>query len=620
MLAERVGAPGQNTIARVMQDLLRNDIILGLPAGDSRETLYRVTDRVFVHFYRLRQGNALALKTPLATILEFLRAFYSRDEQKAQAIKHLTDGRPDEARLFADLAREGEAISFGLNWYFYFFAHRLQRYLTAANEVLPLKTADIVAQLNSCPEQLLTDIKHWELPSAMRQTLIAIIAAQALAKLGLVEQADERLTQQQATSLAPTAQVMLHHERGILLLNMTSKHSLVIKEYQALEELRLAELPITLRAIAYRDFAWLLGQLNRHDEAIASAKEAANVAAQIGEIAEQATALRHVTWSLGELNRHDEAIASAKEAANLAAQAGDIAGQATVLHYAAWSLGRLKRYDEAIASAKEAASLAAQVSDIAEQAGALGIAAYSLNQLQRYQEALTEALASFTLARQIADMWYIKQSAKQAVLAAMHIPSIEAITAYAYWVEQDRKQTSDSEEPDWRYWIAEAFAASARARYWLVLDEIFTTSAESLTEEYYFSTTKIGLAIALRGKHEGRADGFAAMREALPRLRQFWQANIASGDLQNDHLTALTSGFAEYCDDPGLLRDVAGLLNADLTSKAPKLASLLLVLAQFDEAKNPQAVLARMDPDMALWLKRFRKLPELSEKSKRRKK
>ena len=63
---------------------------------------------MFAHFYRLRQGQQLALQTPLATILEFLRAFYSRDEQRTQAMRHLCAGQPAGARLFAELAGDAK--------------------------------------------------------------------------------------------------------------------------------------------------------------------------------------------------------------------------------------------------------------------------------------------------------------------------------------------------------------------------------------------------------------------------------------------------------------------------------------------------------------------------------
>ncbi|MGB2680312.1 MAG: hypothetical protein WBE39_03265, partial [Candidatus Competibacter sp.] len=72
------------------------------------------------------------------------------------------------------------------------------------------------------------------------------------------------------------------------------------------------------------------------------------------------------------------------------------------------------------------------------------------------------------------------------------------------------------------------------------------------------------------------------------------------------------------CQDSGLIRDVAELVTPELDPDAPKLASLRRTLARVDEAKNPQAVLARMDPGIALWVRLIRDLPEPTEKPRRR--
>ena len=85
-------------------------------------------------------------------------------------------------------------------------------------------------------------------------------------------------------------------------------------------------------------------------------------------------------------------------------------------------------------------------------------------------------------------------------------------------------------------------------------------------------------------------------------------------------LGELVSGLAEHYRDPGLLRDVAGLLTAHISPQASTSASLLIALAQVDEADDPQAVLARTDPDSALWLRRIRDLPEAPARPPRRRK
>jgi len=361
-LAQRVGADGQSTIARVMQDLQRADIIRGLPALDGRETLYRVTDRVFAYFYRLRQGQQLALQTPLATILDFLRAFYSRDEQRAQAMLHLNGGQPAEARLFADLA-----------------------------------------------------------------------------------------------------------------------------------------------------------------------------------------------------------------------------------------------------------------GDVKEPAQVLRVFAVSLDESDRLEECISTHLQWFARAQSVSDGWDIGRAAAIAIMAAAYVSSPEAIDVFAKWVEWDTT-AEDGIRIDWRSYISNLCAASARARTWDTLDKLIENQADRLAGGYllYPGWSTIGAAIVRTAAAEGRAAGFEAARGVLPRVVRLCGL-LQNPDLSlNSALSEIVSTFARDCRDAGLIRDVAGLLTPELDLDAPKLAFLLRVLAQVDEAKNPQAVLARMDPDIALWMRRIRDLPEPTEKPRRR--
>jgi tetratricopeptide (TPR) repeat protein len=617
-LAERVGAPAQSTIARVMQDLQRSDIIRGLPAPDSRETLYRVTDRVFVHFYRLRQGSQLALQTPLATILEFLRAFYSHDEQKTQAMNYLDAGRHAEARLFADLAQEGQASAAISNGYFLEFGTRLQCYLDATGEVLPVPLAELLQEMEDCPERLIGRVDAWKPSSPVFQAITTVLAAQALAHLGLLEEADERLVRQLATSAGPVTEVLLRNQRCLLFFARCDE-SAAVREATRVGELREAELPGLLKTLAHCAWAWVLGQSASYQDALASAREAADLAVRAGDLRLQAEALKLVGWSLGQLNRHEEAIASAREAATLAARAGNLGGQAEALRHAGWSLGQLNRHDEAISSAREAAALAAQARDLGERTADMVAIAHSLNRLGHRREALVEALAGFELAYSIADGWGIAETAIEAVLAAVSCPSPQAVSAFAGWVTWALDKPSDERESSWNLWLGQGLAAATRARAWEAWDTLIEGQGERMRGSHLF-TSEVGRAIALRGESDGRAEGFEAARAALPRLVQLWELIGAEESARDSQLGEFVAGLAAHCRDPGLLRDVAGLLTTDISPQASTSASLLIALAQVDEADDPQAVLARTDPDSALWLRRIRDLPEAPARPPRRRK
>lgn len=537
-LAHRVNAGGQSDIARVMQGLQRADIIRGLPALDGRETLYRVTDRVFVHFYRLRQGHQLALQTPLATILDFLRAFYSRAEQKEQAMQHLSAGRPAEARIFADLARDSEAPSASFNFYRLGFGVRLQRLARCCGEAIPVPIEQVLHDLEDRPEDIANQIDRWKPETPIATAVGAIIAAQALARLGLVAEADQRLAREIAASTDPSAQILLHVERSILLFNLSGDRTAATRCLATVGAAIPSEPPESLQGLALRCRAWVFGQSGRHEEALATAREAADLAARAGDVGEQAEALRHAARSLGALGRHGEAV--------------------------------------------------------------------------------SEALRSFALAHSISDGWVMQYAAIVAIDAAAHVSSPEAIQVFASWVKRAEKTPQDDEKwPDWRLWLEELFAAATRARAWEVLDELLDDYSDRLPLFPSFGGSAVGAAIARAAAAEGRAAGFEAARGILPRVLRLSASPGADG-VPGAALSGIIAAFARDCRDAGLIRDIAGLLTPELAAEAPKQASLLRTLAQVDEAKNPQALLARIDPDIALWVRRLRDLPEPSAAPRRR--
>ena len=214
-LASRVGARGQSDIARVMSDLQRADIIRGRRAVNSREMLYSVTDRVFVHYYRLRQGSRAARSTPLATILEFLRSFYSREEQLEQVVAHLTAGRPAEASLFSSLALEGRDQPEGA--YISEGAGRLKAYSRTLKEIDSQILKSLANKLNSDPATAFSQCDGANVASPYGSVLISLVRAQALCRLGLEGKAESLLRDLSVSPLTPAETLAVTVELSLLL-------------------------------------------------------------------------------------------------------------------------------------------------------------------------------------------------------------------------------------------------------------------------------------------------------------------------------------------------------------------------------------------------------------------
>jgi hypothetical protein len=133
-----------------------------------------------------------------------------------------------------------------------------------------------------------------------------------------------------------------------------------------------------------------------------------------------------------------------------------------------------------------------------------------------------------------------------------------------------------------------------------------------------FFTQDDGRAIGRMAQAQGRAAGHAAMAGLLPRIANF-MARLPSEKRDKIWLPDLISGFAETARDPGLLRDVAELLSETLAPQAARSGALLRDLANVDEARDAETVLARLDPDRVTLIRRLRGLPGSESKPSRKK-
>ena len=686
-LATRVGAQ-QSDIARVMQDLRQADVIRGTPASDSRETMFRIVDRVFVHFYRLRQGNELARTSPLQTILEFLRTFYSREEQREQAARYLQHGQPAEAMVFSRLVREGDGPGTA-SGYRRGFVSRLRHYLAAAPDAVPLSADEVVALLDGDqPPDLEAICAEGSAGTLLDATVRGAIRAQIRCRMSLLDQADqvlrvvlseavgnpaamtvaagelgaflgwERRDRQGARAILEKSAaqcealasrhlaVMAYLSRAWCLSDkpQTAEHAIVSADHAAALAEQGMDISGHARAIRYKAFS--LCQLGRHEEAIAAADLAATLAEQAGDISQQIEAIGQKTFSLGQLRRHEKAIAAADLAAGLAEQAGDISQQVEAILFKAFSLAELRRHEEAIA----AADFAGQAGNINQQAEAIRFKAFSLGELGRHEEAiavadeaarlatsagdhrnaawaLIHASASHRALGRLDDAWnsalsaakdasatvdfFAKRMAQHAVMETAALsPRPGIVSAYREWIDLS-EANPNARGPDPRYWLGTFLAAVMRARAWSDFDQFASEQANWLGQHRNgLLSSEIGQAIAGIFRDSGRAAGFEAARAVLPRVGRLLKAGDRGNLEPIAWLQPILGAFAEHCRDPGMLRDVAGLLDDALAPDAAQVRALLQALADFDAGRGGEAGLTRVDPDVATWIRRIRNIPE----------
>lgn len=775
-LADRVGAR-QSDIARAFRELQAGRIVVGDRATDGKETLYRVEDRVFAHYYRKRHLLHGQEYSPFEAIAEFLKLYFNNPEKREQAMRLALSGKGPEARFLLSLAdqeqaprpeetrnREGMA------------SELVDRCLIAIGRMAPewrdllaqdmdgigrdrTVAADICTRLSrrEVPEslsvwhRLLMAIAHYlagddstALQSARRieegflqtsdhygqvtvlllmsvlypahtpESLTPLQAALKIVDADRNVQEQElvnrcltwtflRIGQYRDAIVAATRTVELasraaeldtDHRRDWIGTQAIARryaavsHSVlgqhndaVMTARDAAERARQADRPDE-QVLALMQASFSLGELGQHEEAVATAREAAELALQANWPTEQAVALRHVSWSLGRLGRYGDAVATAVEAAELAHQASRLDEQAIALRNAAWSLGQLGRHEEAAETAVKAAELARHAAQPDEQAIALRVAGTSLGKLGQHEEALATSMEAAELAQ------HTKQPDEQVIAlrnAALSLLRLgrygeAALTAESASTIAAEIGDYDEQAECLRITAAsfclsgqheaaikqarEAFALAApqgdhfvaeHALFWLLesaavlkRDDDVRWAAEQclhllsqLAEndearrhprnlghlgpallrrnrwaddlsllrgawphfddwEYALVGEDTAAAAVTLSEEQGRATAYAAIASCV-------RALASGGDTEVDFtpfLDGLLDKLAAKLTDAGLLKDLAGLLRDELPPSYATRAALMEAAALFHAAGRDPAALQRVDPDIALAIRR----------------
>ncbi len=368
----------QSGVAELFSELLADQILVGTAARHSRETLYQLSDRLMVHFYRTRYFDPEARQSRLEAIAELLAIFLTEEEKAAHAAKFRAEGRAAEAALMERVMRPAQDSPGhgGGRWHENTF-HGKQRALQwamAAGETLPmlaLRRAEIAALAEGLDQQRLLDWWRRQWP-------------------GIEAGGDPRL------------QSLALRQIGFCQIEL-GQHA------AAIETLRDALTRATQagdtreQAIALCQIGWSQGQLGQHAAAIATLRDALTRATQAGDTREQAIALRHIGFCQGELGQHAAAIETLRDALTRATQAGDTREQATALRYIGWSQGELGQHAAAIETLRDALTRATQAGDTREQAVALRLIGFSQGALGQHAAAIETLRDALTRATQAGD-------------------------------------------------------------------------------------------------------------------------------------------------------------------------------------------------------------------------
>jgi hypothetical protein len=408
-LAARVGATSQAQIADAFRYLQSGRLLVADQDAQGAGKLYRLRDRLFVHFYRRRYGEP-EQALGLAPIAELLESFFTLREREQQARRHLEAGEWADAKLYAlngpFLCEPSDGFS----------EYRDDVVIGIPSELFYLaglrtnETVDAQAELKRQPE---LSVKRWKdtadrVGTGVSKTAAILLEAIALSRCGMDSEAEgilEKTLQSAEADSDENSQILILDEMAAFTGSRRKEGDKSLDLSARAGEFAEQSDSNYIRTVALCNRARSLARAeNAHyQEAITASDEAVALAESIGSQNLQVRALRLKAYLLNQIERHEEAALVAEKAENLAAAIGAIHYQIQSLKIMATALSNLGKPERVELIYSKAAQLADDINDASEQSRLLWLQADNLRELNYLEQALTIARQSANLAEKLGD-------------------------------------------------------------------------------------------------------------------------------------------------------------------------------------------------------------------------
>lgn len=662
-LAQRIGGE-QPQIADAFSYLLRGRLLAANSARPGGAQHYQVRDRLFVHFYRRRYGQA----SGLAAIAGLLEQFFTPDEREARIREHLARGEFDAARAFGRLpleagGREHGYCSFRDNgitdgpprpWFV--LAGLSETETAAARQHLRDHPDQAFTRWRALFEQGIDSLQRaaaaalaavaasrngydlmaqHELEAAIEMVRAANDADAAIVALNAASifywhryagsgQTKSLELSGQAAELAPQAR---HNATKAIAYWHGSFHAWQQQRYDDAEKqarigLAVAEAPLQVMGLSY----YLAGALIRQqqtDVALTTLQTLEHLAVTDDSRLYQYEALFLRVGALIAAKRYAEAIPYALPAADLAAGLGWTEEQARLYYQLAVAQRATKNLDAALTAARQGLAIARAAEPPEwEQAGCCaGIAVEAMldeDNQKPGDEAVELSKQALEYARHTQNRKLLYAVLNQLINLATLRPIPEALAALSEAMDDypglELLGEDYSIRNNWPLAAAKAdgwatMLAAARRHPQLpaMTDPWWPERFRQIAQRWVETFAQSGRAAAY-------AEASAALPtiEALLALHQLGVGETAQSRTQAN-VNTLTAALTEHCKDPGLLRDLAGLLVERYGNSADASAARLREFAALHAAEDKQAFLLSIDPDLALAMRRMFDLPDAKD-------
>ena len=558
-LAERVNLR-QNQIADAFSYLTEARLLTGVQEIGGPRTLYRVRDRLFVYFYRRRYGDSENASI-LVRISELLETFFTAEEKKERALRHLELGELNEARLYIDLRRKE------LTFCPYRDQYKLNNESFWISSLAGTAYKDIATDI-PLSDHPLKAFEYWRSVSAsstdpLKQAAASALQALAASNCDLDNKANEVLHKSldvAKKSNNPDAQILLVQQMVLFNASRLNKRKKAITLAKQISDLIDNTQNNTIKLQGLLAQLWVYGHQNQYDQSIIAANKALKIAKALKSDEGYAEALIHKGYALIRKKLYDQSIDVLDEAETLFEQIEDVFGQAESLLFKAWSLYFKGEYNTAIIALNLAENLAKKIKSIILQIDCLCCRSRILSSIAA-QSPTSNVIDQFTM--------------------ALSVPGEKD-----HWLDDH---------------LDDLMAAVAWVGVWPQLHKIIKEHAfwfEKHKAAMIFN--KVGKVWAAKVREDGRAKTFATVTQHLSDIIKIMMLIPSSrnSDSISFHMHHLVEGLAAYCDDAGFLEDIADLV-IELVPSITNATEQLRVFAAFHAAKDKEAFLQRLNPDLA---------------------
>lgn len=662
-LAARMGGD-QKHIADAFTYLVRGRLVQASREIGGAGQLYRVRDRLFVHFYRRRYSG----RDELAAIAELLERFFTPDERMELIRGHLAHGEYRDARAYGRLRLGGEgnesgccpfqdmgitdgppSLAFSLVGVESVKCEELRRRMDeapaqaaefwreqaeAAREPLPRVAALGLAAVAECragydlnAQHLLDEALRGARASGDADALISALTDAWSFHQYRVRDGEGRaraLLEEVAKlpGLATRSDTRVMAEIGAAWHDILSKR--FVEGVERLNVIRNSDMRSELLMSVLSALTTGLILLERFDDALSVVDDLYQLGAEYGSLIVQYDALSSRVGILEQMKRYEETLETATRQVAVSEKLGMVTGRAGALKRLGTAQFNLGRVAEALASIREGQRLArmAEHPDGSLIASLTWVEAVVYFQQGRGLELVEVAVSLMDRAQESGDQRQVLEALDRLIfVGAFFSPQPRALEALARFLDDGTVSATLSGlfyvKPLWlraaiRAGQLEAALALAR-RYPVLLERPIPFDV-------------LGRIWTDLVTEQGRAAAFArSSRDILTMMALRDLARSVHPEkitMIEDDLRELSDNLVRVCPDHGYLRDMAGLLEEQFGEAAAESAKLLRHFADFHDAPDKEAYLQYLDPDLSTAIRRIWKQPNpkdtLTKRGRRR--